>query len=262
MAMRRTTRAAHEDTFGRRETTRGVDAGRKGAKTWRKRGAVRMQANKTVGKPDYAELDKKPANTFLMDLFKRKMVLEIGKDTSVPGYDGLIDLTRALNSKYETPKGTQEATRRILKSLFPSWLPSAFAAMFSKPMPELSCRLNAWVTAMTCQWLMGPCEVNDVDLGDGKVGRGQGVFVQRCRYLEESGPCVSVCVNSCKIPTQEFFAKDMGLPLEMVPNYDDYSCQFRFGCSPPPQDQDKALIAACFQDCPSASKCSEICHKI
>jgi hypothetical protein len=29
------------------------------------------------------------------------------------------------------------------------------------------------------------------------------------------------------VPTQEFFARDMGLPLEMKPNYDDFSCQFR-----------------------------------
>ncbi len=26
-------------------------------------------------------------------------------------------------------------------------------------------------------------------------------------------------------PPQEFFAKDMGLPLTMTPNYDDFSCQ-------------------------------------
>lgn len=32
-------------------------------------------------------------------------------------------------------------------------------------------------------------------------------------------------VNSCKVPTQEFFARDMGLPLTMTPNYDDFSCQ-------------------------------------
>ena len=37
----------------------------------------------------------------------------------------------------------------------------------------------------------------------------------RCRYLEETG-CASICINSCKLPTQEFFARDMGLPLTMV----------------------------------------------
>lgn len=51
--------------------------------------------------------------------------------------------------------------------------------MFSKPVPHLSNRLNAWVTALTCQWLMGPCKVNDVELPDGKVLPQQGVLVER-----------------------------------------------------------------------------------
>lgn len=41
--------------------------------------------------------------------------------------------------------------------------------MFAKPMPELSCRLNAFATALTCQWLMGSCKVNDVEIDGGKV---------------------------------------------------------------------------------------------
>ena len=49
--------------------------------------------------------------------------------------------------------------------------------------------------------LQGPCAVNDVELPDGRRLRGHGVKVERCRVLEESG-CASVCVNSCKVPTQ------------------------------------------------------------
>jgi hypothetical protein len=44
--------------------------------------------------------------------------------------------------------------------------------MFSKPLPDFSCRLNAFATAVTCQWLMGPCKVNDVELDDGRVSNG------------------------------------------------------------------------------------------
>ena len=57
-----------------------------------------------------------------------------------------------------------------------------------------------------------------------QVGKGYGVLVERCRYLEQSG-CAAVCINSCKVPTQEFFAKNMGLQLTMTPNYEDFSCQ-------------------------------------
>lgn len=37
------------------------------------------------------------------------------------------------------------------------------------------------------------------------------------RYLENSG-CVGMCVNMCKLPTQDFFTKEFGLPLTMNPS--------------------------------------------
>lgn len=52
-------------------------------------------------------------------------------------------------------------------------------AMFSRPIPGLSCQLNAWVTALTCQWLMGPCKVNDVEKPDGTILRAHGVHIER-----------------------------------------------------------------------------------
>lgn len=185
-----------------------------------------------------------------MALFRRKMVAALGEDSSQQGYDAIIDLTRRLNSKYRTPQETQAATRAILNALFPSWLPGAFKVMFSKPLPDFSCRLNALATALTCQWLMGPCKVNDVEVDGGAIGKGHGVLVERCRYLEQAG-CASVCINSCKIPTQTFFARDMGLPLTMTPNYDDFSCQFAFGKTPGPSDTDEAFSTPCFSQCPS-----------
>ena len=94
-------------------------------------------------------------------------------------YAAIIDLTRRLNSMHATPRGTQEATVAILRSLFPPWLPGAFAALFSRNVPAPSARLNAWATALTCQWLMGPSEVNDVEVDGGAVAPGQGVLVAR-----------------------------------------------------------------------------------
>lgn len=201
------------------------------------------------------------------------MVQAIGSDSQQEGYAAIIDLTRRLNAQHSSPRGTQEATVGILRSLFPGWLPPAFAVMFSKPMPGLSCQLNAWATWMTCQWLMGECEVNDVEIDGGRMGAGHGVLVKRCRYLEEAA-CASVCINSCKVPTQEFFQRHMGLPLEMKPNYEDFSCQFSFGKTPPPEAQDAAFSTPCFQKCPTAQRAAaalaadegveegQRCHKI
>lgn len=53
-------------------------------------------------------------------------------------------------------------------------------AMFSRPVPQTAAKLNAWVTAITCQWLMGPCKVNDVELYNGEIRPKQGVLVERC----------------------------------------------------------------------------------
>ncbi len=46
------------------------------------------------------------------------------------------------------------------------------------------------------------------------------------RYLAESG-CTAMCVNLCKAPTQEFFTTQLGMPLTMTPNFEDYSCEVR-----------------------------------
>lgn len=62
-------------------------------------------------------------------------------------YDGIIDLTRKLNSKYSRPQETQAATKRILKTLFPGWLPPAFSVclahvLFTSLSPELN--IDVW----------------------------------------------------------------------------------------------------------------------
>ncbi|KAL4428507.1 hypothetical protein ABPG75_002596 [Micractinium tetrahymenae] len=223
--------------------------------------------------PDYSAIDAQPLNRAVYGLFRRRMVQAIGSDSQLEGYGAIIDLTRRLNAMHASPAGTQEATVGILRSLFPPWLPGAFAVMFSRPMPGLSCQLNAWATWLTCQWLMGECEVNDVEIDGGQIGKGHGVLVKRCRYLEESG-CASICINSCKVPTQALFQRHMGLPLEMKPNYEDFSCQFSFGKTPPPESEDAAFATPCFQQCPTARRtgggaaaaagaaAAERCHKI
>lgn len=56
----------------------------------------------------------------------------------------------------------------------------------------------------------------------------------------------------------------MGLMLTITPNYEDFSCQFNFGQTPEPQDQDEAFLTPCFQQCPSKMRKSSIkqCHNV
>ncbi|KAF5835917.1 hypothetical protein DUNSADRAFT_6674 [Dunaliella salina] len=211
----------------------------------------KFQEQALAVKPNYEAIEAWPHNALIQHLFRSKMVQALGSDVQTEGYQAIIDLTRQLNNL--KPQETQARTVEILKSLFPSWLLPAFKVMFSEPMPEFACKMNAWATALTCEWLMGPLKVNDVEVDGGKVGVSQGVEVQRCRYLEEAG-CTSICVNSCKVPTQTFFAQEMGLPLTMTPNYETYSCQFSFGATPPPQSEDPAFTASCYSQCPSKQR--------
>jgi len=99
---------------------------------------------------------------------------------------------------------------------------------------------------------MGECVINDYELDGGGIARGQGLLVKRCRFLEESG-CASICVNACKIPTQNFFNDDMGLPLTMTPDYETGECQFSFGVLPSVEDELKAKRTPCLSRCPSSS---------
>ena len=113
--------------------------------------------------------------------------------------------------------------------------------------------MNAWATLMGGTWLMGECELNDCEVDGGGIGENQGLLVKRCRFLEESS-CASVCVNSCKIPTQKFFNEDMGLPLTMTPDYETGECQFSFGLTPTEETEFEAKNTPCLMSCPSAGK--------
>jgi hypothetical protein len=129
-------------------------------------------------------------------------------------YQAIIDLAATMNRKYSNRAEIHARARRVLQSLFPSWMPRSYAVLFSKPFPQFAARMNAWATYVAGTWLMGECEINNVAI-DGDIidasytteqvvsGMGQGLLVKRCRFLEESG-CASICVNSCKIPTQTY----------------------------------------------------------
>ncbi|XP_014511284.1 beta-carotene isomerase D27, chloroplastic [Vigna radiata var. radiata] len=206
------------------------------------------QVGIAAAKPEY-----KPGvfDDMFLNLFRNKLVQEVGWDSKEPGYDGLIEVAHRLMMKGTSNSSTVEAAVRILRSLFPPYLLELYKMLIA-PIGggKIAAMMVARVTVLTCQWLMGPCKVNSVDLTDG-TSCSSGVYVERCRYLEES-KCVGICTNTCKFPTQTFFKDHMGVPLLMEPNFGDYSCQFKFGVLPP-QD-DTILKEPCLEACPSASR--------
>ena len=67
--------------------------------------------------------------------------------------------------------------------------------------------------------------------------------------LEESG-CAGVCLNVCKLPTQQFLGEELGLPVTLAPDYETFECRFVYGKTPPPPEQDEAFDTPCFSQCP------------
>jgi hypothetical protein len=65
---------------------------------------------------------------------------------------------------------------------------------------KLGAVLCARVMQATTQWLMGPCQLNEVQLPDGSLLLS-GVMIQKCKYLDGT-KCAGICIHTCKLPTQ------------------------------------------------------------
>jgi len=195
-------------------------------------------------------------------LFSLKMSEALGKDTKLDGYDGFVDLSKQI-MQGRNAQEQQIIVAQVLQSLVPApalWVIRTFVAP-----TKLVCVLNAWFAAQLFEWLVGPCEVAEaeIDLGDGTV-RSQlsAVNIKKCRYLVDSG-CVGMCVNMCKVPTQDFFNEKFGIPLTMTPNFEDLSCKMIFGQKPTAIALDPAYTQPCLEyQCPTASQTSSACPKL
>jgi hypothetical protein len=121
---------------------------------------------------------------------------------------------------------------------------------------------NAHLTPLAFQWLVGPCRVEAPETWQSggivkdKPGRRYafvertGVYVEKCRFLEQSS-CKGMCTKLCQQPVQKFFTEELGLPLRMEPNFEDFSCKMMFGVAPLPPEEDGALVQSgcCLSDC-------------
>ncbi len=195
-------------------------------------------------------------------LFSRKMSQALGTTTEVSGYDGFVELSKQI-MQGRNAQEQQVVVAKVLQSLVPAPALWAIRTFFSPT--KLVCVLNAWFATKMFVWLVGPCEVAEaeVDLADGTVrSQPSAVYIKKCRYLVDSG-CVGMCVNMCKVPTQEFFTEKFGIPLTMTPNFEDLSCQMIFGQLPPLPENDPAFQQPCLEhQCPTASQFAITCPKL
>jgi Beta-carotene isomerase D27-like, C-terminal len=186
-------------------------------------------------------------------ILSRKMAQAIGSSTKIKGYDGFVDLSKQIMQGRKAQE-QQVIVVQVLQSLVPA--PALWGIRTFFAPTRLVCVLNAWFAAHLFQWLVGPCEIAEaeINLADGTVrSQPSAVDIKKCRYLEDSG-CVGMCVNLCKVPTQQFFTEKFGIPLTMTPNFVDLSCKMIFGQAPLTSESDPDHSQPCLAHrCPTAS---------
>ena len=108
----------------------------------------RIDGNPFIGgppietKPDYDEiigpLGRKVDNLFMM-VFRGQLAkhAEIDSDRPYTDYQGIIEIASALNRNFQDRNDIQKRAQATLQSIFPSWLPGAYAQLFSKPFPAV-----------------------------------------------------------------------------------------------------------------------------
>lgn len=164
----------------------------------------------------------------------------------------MVEVSRALM------RGRSAAEQRdAVIAGFPE-VPPWFRKLF--PYSKWGAEVNARITPAFFTWLVGPMKTAPAVI-DGQQ-QMSAVKIERCRYLAESG-CAAMCVNLCKAPCQSFFTEQLGMPLTMKPNFEDYSCEMVFGERPPPLEEDPVSQQSCLAACATAiTEGGKRCHKL
>lgn len=207
-----------------------------------------------------------PFEKVFMTLFAKKMERYANskeQTKKIGWWDFLYDYERFVDASKRVMQGKnrmqqQLVVREVLLSMLPPGAPAQFRKLF--PPTKWACEFNASITVPFFQWLVGPSEVVEVEVNGMK--QRSGVHIKKCRYLENSG-CVGMCVNMCKIPTQDFFTNEFGLPLTMNPNFEDMSCEMIYGQVPPLFEEDPVSKQPCYKDiCSMSNPSSSLCPKL
>ncbi|KAL5860156.1 hypothetical protein ACOSQ3_001450 [Xanthoceras sorbifolium] len=166
-----------------------------------------------------------------------------GLRNSKSGYASLVEAATAVSRNCNTSE-QRELVIEALEKAFPRPILSMIQKML--PQSKLAREFFAVFTTVFFVWLIGPCEVKESEM-DGKREKNV-VHIKKCRFLEESN-CVGMCTNLCKMPSQTFIKNSLGMPVNMVPNFEDMSCEMIFGQEPPSPSDDPAFKQPCYKFC-------------
>lgn len=223
------------------------------------------------GTPDYTSIDALPQSKLLTYTIRKLLVEEVKQDTDPrpwTNFDAILTPVREVNDMEGTAADVTERARRVFEGILPAlgigWVPPLWKKYIQPNVPQTAANFAFFLVFYNLfPWLMGPMQGADhVEVPTPKrlkqvlpflpetLRLPQSVKAERCRFLESSG-CASVCVNSCKAPSQQWLKEDFGMDMHIQPNYDDFSCVWRFGVEAPPLSEDEAVLVPCFTNCKS-----------
>ncbi|KGN61698.1 beta-carotene isomerase D27, chloroplastic [Cucumis sativus] len=169
------------------------------------------------------------------------------------GYESLVEVTTMASRNFNHIK-QKEVVIQALGMAFPKPILSLIKALL--PQSKLAREYFAAFTTVFFAWLVGPCEVKESEF---KGKREKNVVqIHKCRFLEQTN-CAGMCINLCKFPCQDFIKDSLGMPVTMVPNFDDMSCEMIFGKEPPASIDDPALKQPCYKLCKTKEKHTTNC---
>ncbi|KAI4319483.1 hypothetical protein MLD38_033074 [Melastoma candidum] len=171
-----------------------------------------------------------------------------GIRTRKGGYEGLLE---AVTGAYRSfgPEMQRSLVISALHRAFPK--PILDLIRWVLPQSKIAREYYAAFTTIFFAWLVGPCEVREGEHNGMK--EKNVVHIKKCRFLEGTN-CVGMCQNMCKVPSQTFIKETLGMPVNMVPNFEDMSCEMIFGQEAPPVEDDPAFKQPCYKLCNSKKK--------
>nr|GMD23662.1 beta-carotene isomerase D27, chloroplastic [Ipomoea batatas] len=176
-----------------------------------------------------------------------------GVRSSKSGYDGLVEITRAVFHNFDSTQQQSLMIQALHKAI-----PNPILVLMRMVLPQsrFAREYCAAFTTIFFAWLVGPCQVKEAEFN----GRREKnvVHIEKCRFLEETN-CVGMCTNLCKMPSQTFIKNSMGMPVNMVPNFENMSCEMIFGQDPPSTSHDPAMMQPCYKLCNSKKKHHKNC---
>ena len=198
----------------------------------------------------------------LLSIFRKLVAQNTGGVTSKKeGLLGLLDQGRTfMLQPGQTPEAQHKMVYDTLGGLMTPVLPPFYRIFMSGIVPKklgtpwdgkqlgpwfYAPFLTSFVTPTFFAFLVGPSRPNRRK--DGSLG---GLVVEKCQFLQESG-CKGLCLHQCKLPAQQFFDEQLGLPLTVSPNFDTQECQWSFGEKPLPASEDPSFPKGCLVGCES-----------